>query len=132
MRDFDDTMVVSHFLRAGAILSLTFIAAGVILLFVRNGGDGYTLAQITNYSYSQLYNIDSKNMPLSMILPGIFNLDGIYFIALGLWLLIFTSVSVVVVRLVWFSQQKDIKFVIMTLIVLFNLFFAMIVIPTII
>ncbi|MFG1519800.1 MAG: DUF1634 domain-containing protein [Thermoplasmataceae archaeon] len=132
MKDFDDTMVVSHFLRGGAVLSLTFIAAGVILLFVRNGGDGYTLAQITSYSYSQLYNIDSKSMPLSMILPGIFDLDGIYFIALGLWLLIFTSVSVVVVRLVWFSQQKDIKFVIMTLIVLFNLFFAMIVIPTII
>jgi uncharacterized membrane protein len=57
-------------------------------------------------------------------------LDGIYFIALGLWTLIFTSISVVIVRLLWFAIDRDRKFVIITLLVLFNLFFAMLVVPS--
>ncbi|MCW6168501.1 MAG: DUF1634 domain-containing protein [Thermoplasmatales archaeon] len=130
MKSFDDTMVVSHFLRGGSILSVIFILSGVILLFVKREGDGFTLQQIASYSYSLGHGIDSKNIPTSDIIQGVLRLDGIYFIALGLWLLIFTSISVVVVRLVWFATNKDKKFVIITLVVLFNLFFAMLIVPS--
>ncbi len=130
MKNFDDTMVVSHFLRGGSILSVMFIILGIIILFVKREGDGFTLQQIASYSYSLTHGIDSKNFPTSDIIQGVFRLDGIYFVALGLWLLIFTSISVVVVRLVWFAANKDKKFVIITLVVLFNLFFAMLIVPS--
>ncbi len=130
MKNFDDTMVVSHFLRGGSILSVMFIISGIIILFVKREGDGFTLQQIASYSYSLTHGIDSKNFPTSDIIQGVFSLDGIYFVALGLWLLIFTSISVVVVRLVWFAANKDKKFVIITLVVLFNLFFAMLIVPS--
>lgn len=130
MKNFDDTMVVSHFLRGGSILSVLFIVSGIILLFVKREGDGFTLQQIASYSYSLAHGIDSKDIPTNGIIQGVLKLDGIYFIALGLWLLIFTSISVVVVRLVWFAANKDKKFVIITLVVLFNLFFAMLIVPS--
>ena len=130
MKNFDDTMVVSHFLRGGSILSVLFIVSGIILLFVKREGDGFTLQQIASYSYSLAHGIDSKDIPTNSIIQGVLKLDGIYFIALGLWLLIFTSISVVIVRLVWFAANKDKKFVIITLVVLFNLFFAMLIVPS--
>ena len=130
MKNFDDTMVVSHFLSGGSILSLLFIVSGIILLFVKREGDGFTLQQIASYSYSLTHGIDSKDIQTNSIIQGVLKLDGIYFIALGLWLLIFTSISVVVVRLVWFATNKDRKFVIITLVVLFNLFFAMLIVPS--
>lgn len=130
MKNFDDTMVVSHFLRGGSILSVLFIVSGIILLFVKREGDRFTLQQIASYSYSLAHGIDSKDIPTNGIIQGVLKLDGIYFIALGLWLLIFTSISVVVVRLVWFAANKDKKFVIITLVVLFNLFFAMLIVPS--
>jgi uncharacterized membrane protein len=130
VRNFDDTLVVSRFLKGGSILSVIFIISGVILLFVKKEGDGFTLQQIASYSYSMSHGIDSKSIPTKSILEGVLKLDGIYFIALGLWLLIFTSISVVVVRLVWFAAKEDRKFVIITLVVLFNLFFAMLVVPS--
>jgi uncharacterized membrane protein len=130
VKNFDDTMVVSHFLRGGSILSVLFIVSGIILLFVKREGDRFTLQQIASYSYSLAHGIDSKDIPTNGIIQGVLKLDGIYFIALGLWLLIFTSISVVVVRLVWFAANKDKKFVIITLVVLFNLFFAMLIVPS--
>jgi uncharacterized membrane protein len=130
MKNFDDTMVVSYFLRGGSILSVILIVSGVILLFAKNGGDGFTLQQIASYSYSMAHGIDSKNISLGGIIQGVIKLDGVYFIALGLWTLIFTSISVVLVRLVWFAIARDSKFVIITLLVLFNLFFAMLVVPS--
>lgn len=130
MKNFDDMMVVSYFLRVGSILSVVLIVTGVVLLFVKNGGDGYTLQQIASYSYSMAHGIDSKYIPIGGIINGVMKLDGIYFIALGLWTLIFTSISVVIVRLLWFAIDRDRKFVIITLLVLFNLFFAMLVVPS--
>ena len=44
--------------------------------------------------------------------------------------MMFTSISVVIIRLVWFAIGKDMKFVIITIIVLFNLFFAMLAVPS--
>lgn len=130
MKNFDDTLVISYFLRIGSILSLIFIISGVILLFVKRGGDGFTLQQIASYSYSLSHGIDSKNIPTTSIIQGLIHLDGVYFIAMGLWILIFTSISVVVVRLVWFAVGGDKKFVIFTIVVLFNLFFAMLIVPS--
>ncbi len=130
MKNFDDSIVISHFLRGGSILSVIFIVTGVILLFIRNGGDGFTLQQIASYSYSMMHGIDSKNIPTGYIILGLIQLDGIYFIAFGLWFLIFTSISVVIIRLVWFAIGKDMKFVIITIVVLFNLFFAMLAVPS--
>ena len=40
MKNFDDSIVISHFLRGGSILSVIFIVTGVILLFIRNGETG--------------------------------------------------------------------------------------------
>ena len=71
MKNFDDTMVVSHFLRGGSILSVLFIVSGIILLFVKREGDGFTLQQIASYSYSLAHGIDSKDIPTNSIIQGV-------------------------------------------------------------
>ena len=54
---------------------------------------------------------------------------GVYFVSLGLWILILTPISVVFIAVLDFIKEKNRLYVIMSLIVLFNLFVAMIVIP---
>ncbi|MEM0157632.1 MAG: DUF1634 domain-containing protein, partial [Thermoplasmataceae archaeon] len=60
---------------------------------------------------------------------GLAHLDGFYFITVGLWVLIFTPISVVVLSIVTFIAEENRLYLIMAIIVLFNLFFAMLVIP---
>ncbi|AAT43832.1 DUF1634 domain-containing protein [Picrophilus oshimae] len=129
MKNHDDEVVISYFLRGGVILSISFILLGVIIIFLRNGGDGFTLSQLANYGYAYSHHIDSKSIPLGDIFHGIGLIDGIYFITLGLWILIFTPITVVIIGWISFFQDKNYLYVAMASIVLFDLFFAMLVIP---
>lgn len=124
-KDIDLDIVTSYILRAGVLTSLFFILFGVILLFVRNGGMGYSLNYLAHYTQT----LGSDKIPLSQIPQGIASLDGIYYITVGLWVLIFTPVTVVFTAILDFLREKNRLYVIMSIIVLFNIFFAIFVIP---
>lgn len=128
MRDFDRDLVISYSLRSGVLLSVSLIIVGVLLIFIRGGTEGYSLAQIASYHTT----IDSSLLPLTRIPYGISHLDGAYFITLGLWVLIFTPVLVIFVGLASFIIRKNWLYVGMSIFVLFNIFFAMFIIPSII
>ena len=129
MKNYDDEVIISYFLKAGVLISVSFIVAGVIILFVKNGGDGFTLSQMSNYNYALAHGIDSKSVSLNKIFSGLSAIDGLYFITVGLWVLIFTPITVVFIGWVSFLDDKNYLYVGMASIVLFNLFFAMLVVP---
>lgn len=127
-KQIDLDLITSYVLRIGVLSSLAFMVTGVVLLFVRNGGSGYTLAYLAHFTQT----VGSDKIPLSQIPQGLVSLDGIYYITLGLWILIFTPISVVISAIVEFFMAKNRLYLVMSIIVLFNLFFAMLVIPRLI
>ncbi|MCL4453992.1 DUF1634 domain-containing protein [Ferroplasma sp.] len=129
MRNHDDEVIISYFLRAGVLISVSFIIVGVIILFAKNGGDGFTLSQMSSYNYALAHGIDSRSVSLNKILSGLSAIDGLYFITVGLWVLIFTPITVVFIGWISFLDDKNYLYVGMASIVLFNLFFAMLVVP---
>ncbi len=124
-KQVDLDIVTSYTLRTGVILSLIFIVSGVILIFVRNGGMGYSLSYLAHFTQT----LSSSGIPLSKIPQGLVSLDGIYYITLGLWILIFTPITVVFIAIIDFLREKNTLYVVMSIIVLFNIFFAMIFVP---
>lgn len=126
MKDrIDLDLITSYTLKTGVVTSIVLVVIGVILLFTRNGGMGYSLSYLSSFSNT----LSSSGISLSGIPNGIVSLDGIYYITLGLWILIFTPISVVFIAIIDFLQEKNRLYLIMSIIVLFNLFFAMIIVP---
>ncbi|MCL5782961.1 MAG: DUF1634 domain-containing protein [Candidatus Thermoplasmatota archaeon] len=124
-KQYDIDTITSHILKAGVLTSLSFILIGIALLFINGQGDHYTLSQIANFNST----FNSRFIPLTGILPGIIALDGVYYVTMGLWILIFTPITVVFTALYSFTLKRNPSYVVMSIIVLFNLFFAMIVVP---
>ncbi len=127
-RDVNIDRIASYTLRSGVLLSVSFIIAGIVLIFVKGEAAGYNISQVSNFHDMA---INSKIISLSFagIAAGLSHLDGFYFITVGLWVLIFTPISVVVLSIVTFIAEENRLYLIMAIIVLFNLFFAMLVIP---
>ena len=90
---------------------------------------GIKYYNVSNYNYALAHGIDSKSVSLSKIVSGLSAIDGLYFITVGLWVLIFTPITVVFIGWLSFFDDKNYLYVGMASIVLFNLFFAMLVIP---
>lgn len=121
----DLDIITSYVLRTGVIACIALIVTGVVLLFVRNGGMGHSLAYLAHFTQT----LGSDQIPFSQLPQGIASLDGVYYIVLGLWVLIFAPISVVFIAILDFIKEKNRLYVVMSLIVLFNLFVAMLVIP---
>lgn len=124
-RQIDLDIITSYTLKTGVIISIILIFAGVVLLFIRNGGMGYSLSYLAHFTQT----LSSSGISLWNIPQGLVSLDGIYYITLGLWVLIFTPISVVFIAILDFMREKNRLYVIMSIIVLFNIFFAMLVVP---
>lgn len=122
--------IVSIILRAAVFLSMGSIIAGVILLFVKNGADGYSLQTLASYNNNNAECYSSSIFSPAKIPYGIITLDPIGFISLGLWVLIFTPVSVLFTSLVDYIYNKNKLYVVLTFMVLFNLFTAIFIIPS--
>lgn len=126
-KDFQN--IVSMVLRGGVLTSIAFVVTGVIIVFVTGHADGYTLAQMSNLTTRQTSEqLNSAILPPSGIPHGLVTLDGAYYIALGLWILVFTPISVVVISLFEFLAVRNMRYVLMSFIVLVNLFVAMVLI----
>jgi len=125
-RDIDS--ITSLILRVGVLSSLSLIIVGVILLFIRGSADGVSISQIA--SFHSTFN--SSYLNPTHIVQGLIAVDPLYFITLGLWVLIFTPITVVFTSMVTFITAGNRLYIAMSLIVLFNLFFAMLAIPSLI
>jgi uncharacterized membrane protein len=128
MPKIDQDSITSLILKSGVILSLFMITAGVVLIFVRGGGDGMTISQIANY-YNPENPVTSKSLLPANFLNGLLHADGLYFISVGLWVLIFTPVTVLIDALVTFGHERNKLYTLLDAIVLFNLLIAIFVIP---
>ncbi|MEM0158258.1 MAG: DUF1634 domain-containing protein [Thermoplasmataceae archaeon] len=124
---FDVDIISSYTLRTGVIASIILIIVGISMVFINGHAGTYTLQEISSYNYS--LHVNSKNVDLLALFSGLAAFDGLYYIALGLWILIFTPITVVVISLLSFIETRNHLYIAMSLIVLFNLFFAMLVIP---
>ncbi len=128
MSKLDQDSITSMILKSGVILSLSLIILGVVLIFIRGGGDGISLSQIANY-HNPGYTITSKSLLPANFLQGLINGDGLYFISVGLWVLIFTPLTVLIDALVTFGHERNKLYTLLDAIVLFNLLIAIFVIP---
>lgn len=124
--EFEDA--VSLVLRIGVLTSIFFVIVGVVLIFVTGRADGFTLSKLSDLTSLSSSQLNSSMLHPSAIFSGMLDLDGAYFIALGLWILVFTPISVVVISLFEFLRLNNYRYVIMSLIVLVNLMIAMFVI----
>lgn len=115
--------VIGYTLRIGVLISIALIIIGFVLLS-------------NNPQFSELMSTNSR-FNTSLVKPeevfrGIRKGNGVDFILLGLMVLIATPVARVVMGIIQFAKQKDIVYVIITLIVLFNLLLAIFILPMII
>ncbi|BDC17279.1 DUF1634 domain-containing protein [Acidianus sp. HS-5] len=115
--------VIGYTLRIGVIISISLIVIGFVLLS-------------TSPQFSELMSPNSR-FNTSIVKPeevfrGIKKGNGVDFILLGLMVLIATPVARVVMGIIQFAMQKNTIYVIVTLIVLFNLLLAIFILPLII
>lgn len=131
MRHFDMYRIISASLRVGVLTSLISLIAGITMMMIQGGAtigtEKYTMSQIS--SYTQSVTLYSKLIPLNNLFNGMYHLDGAYFITFGLWVLIFTPITVVIIALVAFVEEKNRLYVFLSSCVLFVLFFAMLAVP---
>lgn len=123
--------IISASLRVGVLTSLISLIAGITMMMIQGGAtigtEKYTMSQIS--SYTQSVTLYSKLIPLNNLFNGMYHLDGAYFITFGLWVLIFTPITVVIIALVAFVEEKNRLYVFLSSCVLFVLFFAMLAVP---
>ncbi|MGC9170650.1 MAG: DUF1634 domain-containing protein [Thermoproteus sp.] len=120
--DLED--VIGYTLRIGVIISVVLIAAGVALLVVKPPAP-HILQQL---SYPRSL-INTSSISPTQVLSGSAALNGLDVILLGLMVLIATPVLRVVMGLIQFARERNYIYVAITSIVLFNLFFAIFIIP---
>ncbi len=117
------SLAISAILKVGVTVSLFLIVLGSVLIFVNNGSNGIPLDQLANVS--SISGINSRDLPLSNVVTGAIHGSGLYIVALGLWVLVFTPISVVFASLMNFIFEKNRLYVVMSTIVLVNLFLAL-------
>jgi len=105
-------LVISHFLRVGVLLSLAFVAGGMLITFFRH----------PDYlsSTEPLHRLTHGNQPhsLSEVLGGVKEVGGQAFVMMGLLWLIWVPFVRVALSIFVFRQQKDRAFVRITTAVL--------------
>ncbi|EHP70877.1 putative membrane protein [Metallosphaera yellowstonensis MK1] len=120
--------VISYSLIIGVVLSILLIVSGVVLLFVHDGAQGLPLKEIA--STNSLVN--SSTITPYQVVAGVPKLDGLSFIYLGLMVLIATPVVRVALLIGDFIKNKDLLYVILSVVVFINMMIAIFVVPAII
>ncbi|MCU7787579.1 DUF1634 domain-containing protein [Pyrobaculum sp. 3827-6] len=120
--DLED--VIGYTLRIGVIISIVLIATGVVLLVVKPPAP-HILQQLSNPRSL----INTSSISPTQVLSGSAALNGLDVILLGLIVLIATPVLRVVMGLIQFAKERNYIYVAITTIVLFNLLFAIFIIP---
>ncbi|MEM3847884.1 MAG: DUF1634 domain-containing protein, partial [Metallosphaera sp.] len=112
--------VISYSLIVGVVVSILLIIIGVVLIFVHDGAQGFTLEQIGNvHSF-----INTSTTTPEKVVQGVQKLDGLSFVYLGLIVLIATPIIRVILLIGDFLKNRDLLYTILSLIVLINILIA--------
>ena len=114
-------------LRVGVLLSAAIILIGVVLVFTHQGSNGFSLSQIATPNS----RVNSSIFQPSEVIEGLSKLNGLDYVYLGLMVLIATPIIRVVLGIVQFVKERNKLYTIITVIVLFNLMFAIFILPVI-
>ncbi len=121
----DPNKIMGNILRYGSLFSILLILFGTAMLFLNNGANNYTLKQIASHDSE----VSTNGISASQLFYGFFSFDGISYIVLGLIVLIATPIMRVIYSIYFFGNQKNRVYLLITIIVFFNLMFAIFFIP---
>lgn len=122
--DFND--VIAYSLRAGVLISAALLFIGFMLLIIEGRAGYYSISQVT----STASLINSSYFNANTLIKGTMSMNPIAIMFLGLVLLIATPVLRVVLGLAQFIREKDYIYSAITAVVLFNLLFAIFILPS--
>lgn len=124
----DMNYAISYVLRIGVVASLLLVTIGVILLYINNGSNGFTLSQISGVNSG----INSAGFSTSGIIGGLYAHQGLDFILLGLIVLMATPIVRVFLSIFAFLYKKNWVYVLITSIVFIDLLIAIFIVPKLI
>ncbi len=116
--------VVGYIARVGVYLIFFFLIVGSVLLFIEGKGDGRSIAQIAS-----VHSTFNTSQISSSIIYGIEKGDPVSFISIGLMILVAIPVIWIITGIVKYALERNKIYTIVSLIVLFDLLFAIFVIP---
>ncbi len=116
--------IVGYIAKAGVYLVFAFLAIGSVLLFIEGKGDGRSLSEI-----SSPHSNFNTSLISSSIVYGLAKGDPISFISVGLMILVAIPVVWIITGIVKYAFERNKVYTIVSLIVLFDLLFAILVIP---
>jgi uncharacterized membrane protein len=122
--DFND--VIAYSLRAGVLISAALLFIGFMLLIIEGKAGYYSISQVT----STASLINSSYFNANTFIKGTMSMNPIAIMFLGLVVLIATPVLRVVLGLAQFIREKDYIYSAITAVVLFNLLFAIFILPS--
>jgi len=122
--DFND--VIAYSLRAGVLISAALLFIGFMLLIIEGRAGYYSISQVT----STASLINSSYFNANTLIKGTMSMNPIAITFLGLVVLIATPVLRVVLGLAQFIREKDYIYSAITAVVLFNLLFAIFILPS--
>ncbi len=124
--DFD--YLIGNIIRVGVIVSSAFIVVGAVLLFVTGHSNGYDISQISSFRSP----VNTSVFPSAQVIQGVGELQPLDLIFFGLMILIATPITSVVIGVVRFVLERNLLYTVITVIVLFNLMFAIFILPLLI
>jgi uncharacterized membrane protein len=123
----DMELIIGQTLRFGVIISILLIVVGVVVLFIQGQSNGISLDKLSMINST----VNSSSINVNQMLLN-FSFNGLNFIILGLLTLIATPIARIILGIASFAMEKDKLYVIITVIVLFNLIFSIFILPAII
>ncbi|MCL4389283.1 DUF1634 domain-containing protein [Candidatus Marsarchaeota archaeon] len=117
--------IIGNTLRIGVVASIIIILTGLALLLLMPSASRYAISIIA----SPTSKLNSSVIGFGAMLNGLESLDGVYYIMLGLAVLIATPVARVLLSVLWFFQRRNVIYTVITFIVLTNILVAIFVIP---
>ena len=123
--DYDTA--IAYVFRAGVLVSIALILVGVLALFVEGNSNGFTLSQVSS-PYS---DVNSSIFLPGKVVDGVSSFRPLDLIFMGLLVLTAIPVIGVGIALVHFILQKNKLYTAISAVVVFNLMFAIFVLPVI-
>lgn len=123
--DIDD--VIGYTLRIGVIISAILIIIGITLTVIHGSSDGYSISEWVNPKSP----LNSSVFAPTYVLKNLSVDDGMDFVWLGLMVLIATPVLRVMLGIAQFVKERNYLYVFIISVVLFNLLFAIFLLPII-
>jgi uncharacterized membrane protein len=120
--------VMSMGLKIGVTISVLLIMFGVVLLFSESSSGSLSINTIALSNSS----VNSASFSLGSVIKDTMRLQGLGFIFLGLAVLIATPVVRVILSILFFVEEENWLYVFITILVLFNLLFAILIVPSLI